>query len=160
MAKPKGKKKQPILLNEAWLTPDVIDELIVKIGDIVRPPQKTSTFVENKLIQLVAIAASATPKPGGLLALVTRDGDNSELPELNATGIVILGENEEALAWLRHTFKPNFGPKSIEAVKAMATALREIFPEAPPAKAKKKPKKSKKVVKKKAKKSKKAKLKS
>lgn len=121
-------------LSKVALTPEVIDDILDKIGDIVMPPQSTATFLASKLAQLELEAAHVHADPPDAIQQLRCNSDGLLL----AAGVVAVGEDEKSLAWLAgHLRTRTFGPKSRETLRRTAKALRELYPEPKP-KAKKK----------------------
>lgn len=109
---------------------DTFIKVIEGIGQVVAKRLSTGTFLEFKLVQLVA-QANADYGPDDAPATI-RQLEIDTNGNLLAAGVVALGEDPEALQWLRkHLMTRTFGPKSIEAIQKTAVILRELFETSP-----------------------------
>lgn len=105
-------------------------KVIEGIGQVVARRMSTSAFLELKLVQLVA-QANANYGPDDAPATI-RQLEVDTNGHLLAAGVVALGEDPEALQWLRsHLMTRTFGPKAIEAIQKTAVILRDLFGTSP-----------------------------
>lgn len=112
--------------EQIWFHDTVFEAVLKEIGDVAAHPSSTRTLMLNNLAYLEAFAGCDAPgAPKAVRNLRVKSVVGALF--LNVQDLVVLGEDEEALAWLRQKIR-EFGPKSMLLMELIAEALRHLYP--------------------------------